>query len=257
MRAGCKEEFRYTLALNTIGPGKLVAGQTNGVFFMKPGYHLVNWIMRRVLSAVYRVDASQLYRIPRQGPALAVANHVTLFEAPIMIAWLDNPLVTGISKRENWKNPLIRFLFWQWEVIPIDRGLVDRDAFNQSVEALKRGKILAIAPEGTRSKSGAMQQGKAGVTILAARSGAPIVPIAYWGHENFWSNLKHLRRTDFHVAVGQPLRLTAEGAGLSREVREAATNEVMYKIAELLPEAYRGFYAFDKPVEYRYLVPAE
>lgn len=224
---------------------------------MKPGYHAVNWIIRALLSTVYRVDTSQLNRIPRQGPVLAVANHVNEFEAPIMIAWLDNPLVSGIGKRENWKNPLIRFLFWQWEVIPIDRGLVDRDAFNQSVEALKRGKILSIAPEGTRSKNGAMQKGKAGVTILAARSGAPIVPIAYWGHENIWSNLKHLRRTDFHVAVGEPVRLTAEGAGRSRDVREAATDEVMYKIAELLPPSYRGVYAFDKPVEYRYLVPAE
>lgn len=222
---------------------------------MKPGYHAVNWIIRAVLSAVFHVDDSQLNRIPRLGPVLSVTNHINSFEAPIMIAWLDNPLVTGIGKRELWKNPLVRFLFWQWEVIPIERGVVDRDAFNRSVEVLKQGKILSIAPEGTRSITGPMQKGKPGASILAARSNAPIVPIAYWGHENFWSNLKHLRRTDFHIEVGEPFRLTAEGASFSRDVREAVTEEIMFKIAELLPERYRGVYAFEKPVEYHYLVP--
>lgn len=224
---------------------------------MKPGYHFLNKVVRGLFSIFLRVDTSQLGRIPRQGPLLAAANHINSFEAPIMLAWLDNPLVTGIGKRELWKNPLFYFLFQIWEIIPIDRGMVDRDAFNLSLAALKQGKILAIAPEGTRSKTGQMQKGKPGVSLLAVRSGAPILPLAYWGHENIWGNVSHLRRTDFHVVVGKPFRLTAEGAGLSRDVREAVSDEIMYKIAELLPENYRGVYAFDKPVEYRYLIPAE
>jgi 1-acyl-sn-glycerol-3-phosphate acyltransferase len=224
---------------------------------MKPGYHAINWLTRFVLSIPFRVDTSQLDRIPRQGPLLAVANHVNSFEAPIMLGWLDNPAIIGIGKHELWKNPLVSFLFYIWDIIPIDRGVVDRDAFNLALATLKQDKILYIAPEGTRNKTGRMLKGKPGVSILAARSGAPILPMAYWGHENFWDNLKHLRRTDFHVVVGEPFTLTAEGASLSRDVREAVAEEIMFKIAELLPEQNRGVYAFDQPVEYRYLVPAE
>jgi 1-acyl-sn-glycerol-3-phosphate acyltransferase len=224
---------------------------------MKPGYHTVNAIIRAVFSTVCRVDASQLKRIPAQGPAILVPNHINFLESPVMVAWLDNPAVTGIAKRESWKNPLFYFLFNLWEIIPIDRGVVDREAFNLALEALKNGKLLAVSPEGTRSKTGQLLKAKPGVSVIAARSGAPIIPVALWGHEGFWNNLKHLRRTPVNIEVGQPFRLTAEGASLSREVREAVADEIMYKVAELLPERYRGEYAFEAPVEYKYLVPAE
>lgn len=224
---------------------------------MRPGYRAVNAVIRAVFSLVCRVDASQLVRIPSQGPAILIANHVNFLEAPVMMAWLDNPAVTGIAKRESWKSPLLKFLFDLWEIIPIDRGMVDRDAFNLALEAIKQGKMVAISPEGTRSRDGRLLKAKTGVSILAARSGAPIVPVAFWGHENFWQNLKRLRRTEFHIAVGQPFRPTAEGASLARDVREAVADEMMVKLAELLPEKYRGAYAFEGKPAYRYLTPVE
>ena len=78
---------------------------------MKPGYHAVNAIIRAFFSLLCRVEGNQLARIPRQGPAILAANHVNFLESPIMITWLDNPAVTGIAKRESWKNPLFYFLF--------------------------------------------------------------------------------------------------------------------------------------------------
>lgn len=224
---------------------------------MKPGYHTVNAIIRGLFSLVCRVDASQLKRIPAQGPVIVVANHINFLESPIMVAWLDNPAVTGIAKRESWKNPLFYFLFNLWEIIPIDRGTVDREAFRLAFDALDRGKILAVSPEGTRSKTGQLLKAKPGVSVIAARSRATVIPVALWGHEGFWDNFKRLRRTPVHIEVGQPFGLTAEGAGLSRDVREAVTDEIMYKIAELLPERYRGAYEFSAPLEYKYLVPVE
>lgn len=224
---------------------------------MKPGFHAVNRLLRAVFSIPCLVHDGQLDRIPRQGPAIVIGNHINFLEAPVMMSWLDNPVVTGIAKRESWKSPLLKFLFDLWEIIPIDRGMVDREAFNLSLNALKQGKILAISPEGTRSGDGSLLKGKPGVSILAARSDAVLIPIAFWGHEGFWNNLKRLRRTHFYIAVGQPFRLTAEGSSTAREVREAVADEVMYKLAELLPEKYRGAYAFEDKPGYRYLIPAE
>jgi 1-acyl-sn-glycerol-3-phosphate acyltransferase len=214
---------------------------------------IVNWVLRGVFRAVCRIDRTEIPKIPAQGPLIIVANHINFLEVPVMVPHLDPRPVTGIAKRESWKNPLFRFLFGQWGIIPIDRGMVDQEAFRLSVEALAQGKLLTILPEGTRSKTGRLLQGKPGVVALALRSKAPLLPVACYGYENFWYNFKRLRRTDFHIKVGKPFRLNTHGEALSRDARQAVTDEIMYKIAELLPERYRGHYQNVATVQYQYL----
>jgi 1-acyl-sn-glycerol-3-phosphate acyltransferase len=213
----------------------------------------VNWFLRRVFQTVCRIDVAEFKKIPRRGPYILIGNHINFLEAPVVAPHIDNPMFTAMAKKESWNNPLFHFLFDQWGIIPLDREGLDREAFARSVEALNQGKILAISPEGTRSKTGRLLQGKPGVTALAVRSQAPMLPVAFYGYEDFWANLKRLRRTDFHVKVGRPFRLSLEGTALSREVRQALTDEIMCKLAELLPEQYRGYYRFDQPPVYRYV----
>jgi 1-acyl-sn-glycerol-3-phosphate acyltransferase len=217
-------------------------------------FRVTNWVLRRVFQTVCRIDVDELKKIPRNGPLIMVGNHVNFLEAPVILPHLDNPNVTGLAKRETWNNPLFHFLFNQWGVIPIDRGVVDREAFRLSIEALKQGKILAVSPEGTRSKDGRLLPGKPGIVALAMRSQAPLMPVCFYGYENFWQNFKRLRRSDFHVAVGKPFRLQLNDEGPDKEARQRITDEIMYKIAELLPEQYRGVYADVNTVNYRYLV---
>ena len=217
---------------------------------------IVNWVLRRFFQAISRIDAKDYKQLPRSGPLIVVGNHVNFLEGPVVASHLDNPLMTGMAKKESWDNAFIGFLFDQWNIIPLDRDEVDRTAFTRATDALQEGKILMISPEGTRSMDGRMIQGKAGVTALAVRSKAPLVPVGFFGHIDFWANLKRLRRTEFHMAVGKPFQLDMHGEALSKDVRQAVTDEIMYKIAELLPPEYRGRYAFDAPVNYRYLVSA-
>jgi 1-acyl-sn-glycerol-3-phosphate acyltransferase len=75
------------------------------------------------------------------------------------------------------------------------------------------------------------------------RSKAPLLPIAYYGGESFRDNLSRLRRTDFHITVGRLFTLDIHGQKVSRPLRQAITDEIMYQIAALLPEEYRGEYA--------------
>jgi 1-acyl-sn-glycerol-3-phosphate acyltransferase len=103
--------------------------------------------------------------------------------------------------------------------------------------------MLAVLPEGTRSHSGEMAQGKAGILPLAVKSGVSIVPVAFHGHEDFWKNVWSFRKTDFFLEVGQPFRIKATMRDLDRERRQIITDEVMYRIAMLLPEKYRGYYS--------------
>lgn len=222
---------------------------------MKKHTRLVNWVVRRVFQAVCRIDMEQAKEIPLEGPCIVVGNHVNFLEVPVVLSHLDNPKITGLAKKETWENPLFYFLFNHWGIISIDRNAVDREAFRQALQALNQGRILAVFPEGTRSKDGRLLQGKPGVTALAQRSQAPLLPVAFYGYENFWANLKKLRRTDFHMVVGKPFRLQLNGEYLSRDVRQAVVDEMMYRVAELLPEKYRGYYHFEKPVDYHYCVP--
>ncbi len=215
---------------------------------------ILNWFLRIIFNIICRIDKDELKKIPDKGPLILVGNHVNFLEAPVMVPFLDNPSITAIAKRDSWDNPLFNFLFNTWGVIPIERDMIDQKAFRQSEEALKEGKILAVFPEGTRSKNGRLLKGKPGVVALAMRSKATLIPIAFYGYENFWENFKHLRRTDFHIVVGEPFRVDSNGDGMSREVREAITDEIMFKIAELLPENYRGVYEYKDRVTYKYAV---
>jgi len=80
------------------------------------------------------------------------------------------------------------------------------------------------------------------------------MPISFYGYEDFWNNLKHFKRTDFHVAVGDPFHLNLNGNGLSKDVREEVTDEIMYKIAELLPAKYLENYPNAYQKTYKYIV---
>ena len=91
--------------------------------------------------------------------------------------------------------------------------------------------------------AGRLQPAHPGVLTLALKSRAPLLPIGYWGGEDYKENLKKLRRTPFHMAVGQPFRLVAPGDSPTREQRRQMLDEIMYRVAAILPAEYRGVYA--------------
>jgi 1-acyl-sn-glycerol-3-phosphate acyltransferase len=150
--------------------------------------------------------------------------------------------VRGYVRADAWDNRFWRFLLDTCEAIPLRRGHADLQAFRAGLEALERGHIVVIAPEGTRSHDGRLQSAHGGVAVLAARSGAPVVPLAYHGSEGFRANLRRLRRTDFHIRVGEPFRFGSSGEFPSRAQRAAFVAEVMGRIAALLPPESRGPY---------------
>jgi 1-acyl-sn-glycerol-3-phosphate acyltransferase len=68
------------------------------------------------------------------------------------------------------------------------------------------------------------------------------MPLAHWGGENFLKNLPRFKRTDFHIRVGEPFRLKLEGVKVTREIRQQIADEMMIRLAELMPPAYHGAY---------------
>jgi 1-acyl-sn-glycerol-3-phosphate acyltransferase len=200
-------------------------------------------VIRKYCELTIRPHLEQLDRVPMKGPYIIAGNHVNTMDGLVMFTYIQPRPLTTLSKEENFTNPLKRIVSEAWGAIPIKRGAVDNTAMNLALEALKDGKMLAIMPEGTRSHDGVMQQGKPGILPLAVKSGVPIVPVAFHGHENFWKNVLSFRKTDFYLEIGQPFIIKATMRDLDREKRQIITDEVMYRIAGLLPEKYRGYYS--------------
>lgn len=215
----------------------------------------VCWFLRQSTSVLCQIDSSALDRVPSCGPLILVTNHIGSIEVPLLYAHLHPRPLTGLAKTETWDNPLLAWLFDLFQAIPVRRGTPDVRAFRRSLDALRAGYILAIAPEGTRSRHGRLLRAQPGVVTLALHSGAPLLPLAHWGVEKFNVNLRRLRRTEFHIRVGRPFRVEVREKRLSRALRHHIADEIMGQIAALLPPEYRGAYvSFSETPKYlRYL----
>jgi 1-acyl-sn-glycerol-3-phosphate acyltransferase len=211
-------------------------------------------LFRAVTSSVFRIDDAQLTQVPEHGPLILVTNHINIMEIPIIYSHLQPRPLHGMVLADRWKN---RIVAWGLDVcgtIPLERGGVNLDAMRRALNLLNEGGMLIISPEGTRSSNGRLQNGHPGIVPLALKSGAPLLPVGYYGGENYKENVKKLKRTDFHLVVGKPFCLSAGGETATREVRQQMVDEVMYQLASILPEAYRGNYADMTKKTERYLV---
>ena len=210
---------------------------------MSFSHKLLMAVGRGLTGMICRIDDSQLGRVPLTGPLIIVTNHVNILEIPIIYTRLQPRELHGLVLATRWKNPLLRWIFAVTETIPLGRGEPNPQAFRRALDYLKAGKIVIISPEGTRSGHGRLQEAHPGAVLLAQRSQAPLLPVVYFGSENYKQNLSRLKRSDFHLAVGQPFYLNSHGRPLDRQVRQQMTDEVMYQLAALLPPDYRGLYS--------------
>jgi 1-acyl-sn-glycerol-3-phosphate acyltransferase len=109
---------------------------------------------------------------------------------------------------------------------------------------MQKGGLMVIAPEGTRSKTEALQQAKMGAAFLAGKSGYPVLPVALTGTEDrgVLENLKKFRRSKIKVVAGNLFQVDLPKGRGREEAMQSATDEIMCQIAANLPEKYRGFY---------------
>lgn len=191
----------------------------------------------------------ELDKIPMKGPLIVVSNHTGQIEVPMVFALLQPRKITGWAKVETWDNWFLNWVFNLWGMIPIRRGEADTSALRKAEAALANGMIFGIAPEGTRNKTGRLLRAYPGAVLLAVRTGVPILAMAHWGGEVYLKNLKRLKRTDFHIRVGKPFKLELEGVKMTREVRQQIADEMMLRIAELMPPEYHGEYEKVTPPE--------
>ncbi len=199
--------------------------------------------IRLLLAILCRIDARELDKLPREGPALFIMNHVNFLEVPLVYLWLRPRRVYSFIKAETWKNPVLALLADHWDAIPLKRGMVNKDSFTRAAAVFSSAGVLLMAPEGTRSGDGVLRKGYPGAVVLAVENSLPVWPIAHSGGERFFGNLKRLRRTPFKIRVGDPFRFSASAdQPLDSETRRRLTDAMMNRLAALLPVEQRGAY---------------
>ena len=205
--------------------------------------------IRILFTLLTRLNVQGLEHIPKHGPAILAANHVSIIDATLVFMLLERSDATGLVADKYQKNLLLRWLVNRVKGIWINRESADFRALRVAVKYLEQGGLLGIAPEGTRSRTAALSPAKTGVAFLAEKaaysigSPVPIVPIAISGTDLAFHELARLRRGRVLVRVGTPLTLPALEKDGRGDALQRNTDEIMSRIACMLPESYRGAYA--------------
>lgn len=181
--------------------------------------------------------------IPADGPLLLMGNHMGNLDPVIMISFFPDRDIVPMAKTEAWERFFLRFFVSHWGAIPVRRGEGDLAALKATLKLVQEGSIGMLYAEGTRSKTGLIQ-GQEGTAYIALKTDAVVVPVAIWGTRELLSCwFKEFRRLPVYMRFGPPFRFKHEGRKLPREHFREMTDEAMYRIAELLPEQWRGYYS--------------
>lgn len=185
-----------------------------------------------------------LENIPNEGGTILMMNHIAAIDPVLCIGAVDHRFVIPMSKIENTDHPVKRFFLNWWAVYTIDRDTLDRQALVQSVELLKSGQLILIAPEGTRHPEG-LAEAKDGLAYIATKADAIIVPTALSYGQGWYDSLKRYRRHRIHLRFGEPFRFNTAGRKrIPRDELAQMTRESMYQLAIAVEdENARGAYS--------------
>ena len=205
---------------------------------------VLRFLIRILLNLIARFELRGEENVPSTGGMILAANHTGILDIFMVYYGIDRtdlfiPLAEKFGKIGwiRWFAGHLNFLF-------VDRFNPDLKAIRKMIALMEEGKCLVIAPEGTRSLTGALNEGKPGVAYLAARSGFPVIPIAITGTADkvVLENLKRFRKSRITLTGGKPLIIPPLPNKDRDEALQRYTDEIMCQIAALLPEEKRGYY---------------
>ena len=200
-------------------------------------------LFRVLFFLLTRVRVNGRENIPTKGGYIAAANHLSIVEIPLVYCLLNRYDVTGLVAKKHRKNPLFRWLINALDGIWLSREEIDTRALKAARDHLKGGGVLGIAPEGTRSDTGALLQAKTGVAFLADQADVPILPVAVSGTWQITTEILTLRRPVIKVNIGETFTLPKVDRKERDKDLKRNTDEIMCQLAVLLPPETRGVYA--------------
>jgi len=204
---------------------------------------------RKVLPLIADIEVhGDVSKLPKEGGYMLAANHLGRLDSLVVYYVLDNndlihPL-TDKYKKYWWGRMAGRIFNVTW----LTRGEADMSAMKEFISRLKKGAVMVIAPEGTRSKTASLLKAEPGAIYIASSAKVGIIPVALSGTEDadVLQRLKKFQRLKITISTNgeifyPPDIKSAKGAERDALLRESI-DELFCRIAALLPESYRGYY---------------
>jgi 1-acyl-sn-glycerol-3-phosphate acyltransferase len=207
-------------------------------------YKTLRSIVRFIMKLITNIEVHGIDKLPT-GNVIVAANHLGRLDTAVLLCIIDREdIIMPIAEKYK-DHPIFGAIGRAANAIWLNRFEADYAALRQILARMEQGGMLVIAPEGTRSKTEALQQAKPGVAFLAGKSGYPVLPVALTGTEDrgIVQNLKRFRRSKIVVRGGELFTVELPKGKGREQAMHAATDEIMCQIASLLPEKYRGVYA--------------
>ncbi len=207
------------------------------------------WLARRLISLIVflttRVQVIGREKLPATGGFVVASNHLGRLDPLLVYHFLRRKDIIMFVAEKYQRYALVRWFVKQLDGIWVERFEADFGAVRKALKRLRRGGVLVLAPEGTRSQAEALLEGRHGVSYLAAKTGAPIYPVGLVGTEDrvVFAGLRRLRRARVAIRVGEVFTLPPLQGKPDDHTLQTYTDEIMCRIAALLPPNYRGAYA--------------
>jgi len=208
----------------------------------------LRFIARKLLPLIADIEVhGDVSKLPKGGYMLA-SNHLGRLDSLVVYCVVDNddlihPLTDKYKK--YWYGRLAGRIF---NVTWLTRGQADMSAIKEFISRLKNGAVMIIAPEGTRSKTVSLLKAEPGAVYIASSAKAGIIPVALTGTEDadVVARLKKFKKLKITITAGDELYFPPDiksVKGVERDVLlQSSVDEVMCRIAAMLPESYRGYY---------------
>lgn len=203
-------------------------------------FHVRTWI-KLIVTLVSRGPVTGKENVPKTGPCIMASNHMNIAEVPLISSHFPRRIV-WMAKKELFETPIVNLLYILSGEIPVKRHEADMKALRLARRALKRGHVLGMFPEGTRSKDHMLHNAEPGTALIALTTGAPILPVAVWGTEHAKLPRDFFRITHVNLRIGEPFTLPRTKRATKEDIEEGS-REIMRRIAAMLPPEYRGAYA--------------
>jgi 1-acyl-sn-glycerol-3-phosphate acyltransferase len=217
---------------------------------------LFYWVLKTVvlgpiLKLLFRPWVEGEENIPEDGPAILASNHLS-FSDSIFLPLVIERRVTFLAKADYFtgrglKGRATAAFFKGVGQLPIDRsgGRAGEAALRSGLKVLRRGEVLGIYPEGTRSPDGRLYRGRTGVARMALEAGCPVLPVAMIGTDKAQPTGKVVPKImRIGIRIGKPLDFSRyEGMEDDRFVLRSVTDEIMYELMLLSGQEYVDMYA--------------
>jgi len=212
---------------------------------------IANKLLDSYINKYANIKTSGMEKIKDiKSPIIFICNHLSNADGIVMNRLLSGNNVTFVAGVKLTDNKLTKLGFHVAKTIQVKPNSADKEAISKIVSTLKEGNNIMIFPEGTRSRTGAMIEGKKGLLLMAKLSKATILPMGIWGTEKLLpineSNMasEKFHHADVNIKIGDPITLRSKNVDEDKtEYYDTVMNEIMSSIAALLPEQYRGVYS--------------